>query len=270
MFSVQLLNGCRKKLSVLSCWNCYSKIRSDFNWTVLCNLNTTALEVSRKCKLTLIANTLNTAVFVTHFSTSRDEMEQIYGEKAVLREEMKQKLAKLTSEEKQRQSEIVKTKLFNHDVYKRSQRVSVFLNMDDEVQTLDILKDLLEKNKKVFIPRYSGKLGRMDMVKLTSWEDYENLPVTRWNIKQPAISEPRENALDTGGLDLTIMPGLAFTKDGRRLGRGKGYYDAFLTRANLPTGKPYTIAVAFKEQVLSHIPITPTDVLIDEILFDDH
>jgi len=203
----------------------------------------------------------------SNFTCEEGNMEKIYEEKNILREAMKTKLATLTTEDKNRQSEIVKQKLFSHDVYKRSKRVSVFLNMDDEVQTLDILKDLFEKQKIVFIPRYSGKLGRMDMVKLDSWLDYENLPLTRWNIKQPAMSDPRENAIETGGLDLTIMPGLAFTKTGCRLGRGKGYYDAFLTRyANLPNGKPYTIAVAFKEQVLPHIPVTDKDVIIDEVL----
>lgn len=196
-------------------------------------------------------------------------MDSIVTEKAALREEISEKLKTLTSEEKTRQSSIVHSKLYNHDAYLKSKRVSIYLSMDNEIDTLDILKHLFNNQKHVFIPRYSGKLGRMDMVRINSWEDYESLPVTRWNIKQPSMKDAREDALETGGLDLVIAPGVAFTKDGRRLGHGKGYYDAFLSRAHLPSGHPYTIALAFKEQVLDHVPVSPKDVIINDILFAD-
>lgn len=55
---------------------------------------------------------------------------------------------------------------------------------------------MFEMKKEVFVPRYKGK--QMEMVKLFSMQDYENLPVTKWNIKQPSFNEPRENALETG------------------------------------------------------------------------
>lgn len=38
----------------------------------------------------------------------------------------------------------------------------------------------------------------MEMVKLNNWEDYESLPLTKWNIKQPKVSDNRENAMETG------------------------------------------------------------------------
>jgi 5-formyltetrahydrofolate cyclo-ligase len=50
-------------------------------------------------------------------------------------------------------------------------------------------------------------------------------------VAQPEDAEARENALSDGrGLDLIIVPGLAFTLEGDRLGRGKGYYDTYLER----------------------------------------
>lgn len=102
--------------------------------------------------------------------------------------------------------------------------------------------------KEAFVPQYHGKT--MEMVKLRSIEDYEALPLTKWNIKQPSVIEQRENALETGklydksnlknifrdkayfvklfnslnlklcrfsiagGLDLIILPGVAFTVNG--------------------------------------------------------
>lgn len=64
--------------------------------------------------------------------------------------------------------------------------------------------------------RYQTKSNYMDMVRLRSWEEYEALPVTRWNIKQPPTSQSCETALASGGLDLILVPGLGFTREGHR------------------------------------------------------
>lgn len=74
----------------------------------------------------------------------------------------------------------------------------------------------------------------------------------------------------TGGLDLILMPGLGFDKNGNRLGRGKGFYDLYLQRCmKHPKGKPYTIALAFKEQLCEQVPVDSSDILIDEVLYED-
>lgn len=67
------------------------------------------------------------------------------------------------------------------------------------------------------------------------------------------------------------MPGLGFDRSGNRLGRGKGFYDTYLERCiTHPKGKPYTVALAFKEQLCQEIPVDNNDVLIDEVLYEDH
>lgn len=66
------------------------------------------------------------------------------------------------------------------------------------------------------------------------------------------------------------MPGLGFDRSGKRLGRGKGFYDNYLERCFTHSrGKPYTIALAFKEQLCQDIPVDDRDVLIDEVLYED-
>lgn len=71
-----------------------------------------------------------------------------------------------------------------------------------------------------------------------------------------------------GGLDLIIMPGLGFSTDGDRIGRGKAYYDTYLQRCSQhQSGMPKTIAVAFKEQIVEDIPTTDSDQKIDHVLF---
>lgn len=68
-------------------------------------------------------------------------------------------------------------------------------------------------------------------------------------------------------LDLVLVPGVAFTSSGDRLGHGMGFYDKYLTA--LPDPKPTTIALAFREQVVDNLPTTDLDYTIDHILTAD-
>ena len=74
----------------------------------------------------------------------------------------------------------------------------------------------------------------------------------------------------SGGLDLIILPGLGFSVDGDRLGRGMGYYDSYQRRCmELKTGKPYAIALAYKEQMCDTVPTSDDDITVDQVLFGD-
>ncbi|XP_048418478.1 5,10-methenyltetrahydrofolate synthetase (5-formyltetrahydrofolate cyclo-ligase) isoform X1 [Stegostoma tigrinum] len=189
--------------------------------------------------------------------------------KTALRLEMKRKVAALSDAEKRRQTEAVSRRLIAHPKYQNCQRIAVFLSMSDEIQTEDIIKDVFQCGKECFIPRYKSGSNHMDMVKLGSAEEIHCLPLTSWNIRQPAEDGSLEEALTSGGLDLILMPGLGFDKHGNRLGRGKGYYDTYLERCwHHPKGRPYTIALAFKEQICDQIPVVETDKQIDEVLYD--
>nr|XP_019935195.1 PREDICTED: 5-formyltetrahydrofolate cyclo-ligase [Paralichthys olivaceus] len=191
--------------------------------------------------------------------------------KQALRRAVKGRVAALSDEEKRRQSLVVSQKLFRHPKYVSCKRIAVFLSMHDEVHTEEILRDVFKWGKSCFIPRYERSCSHMDMLQLTSLQDMETLPLTSWNIRQPAEDDnSREEALAAGGLDLILMPGLGFDKMGKRLGRGKGYYDTYLERCiRHPKGKPYTIALAFKEQLCQEIPVDDNDVNIDEVLYED-
>ncbi|XP_002740689.1 5-formyltetrahydrofolate cyclo-ligase-like [Saccoglossus kowalevskii] len=188
--------------------------------------------------------------------------------KQTLRRELKKRLAGMSETERKRQSECITQKLIKHPKYEASRRISVYLSMTEEVNTLGILQHIFDSNKVCFVPQYIG--NNMDMLKLNSMQDYDALPKTKWNIKQPTDSDNREEALSTGGLDMIIIPGLGFTRDGKRLGRGKGYYDNYQSRCvDHSPSKPYTIALAFQEQICDDIPVSDHDVNIDEVLVGD-
>ncbi|XP_063105859.1 5-formyltetrahydrofolate cyclo-ligase isoform X1 [Cavia porcellus] len=194
----------------------------------------------------------------------------VSGAKRRLRAELRRRLAALSAEERRRQSRLLTQKVLAHSQYQKSKRISIFLSMQDEIETEEIIKDIFQQGKTCFIPRYQFRSNHMDMVKLASPDEISSLPKTSWNIHQPAEDDVREEALSTGGLDLIFMPGLGFDKQGNRLGRGRGYYDAYLQRClQLPGPTPYTIALAFKEQICHQIPVGEHDMRVDEVLCED-
>lgn len=68
---------------------------------------------------------------------------------------------------------------------------------------------------------------------------------------------------------MILVPGLAFTQDGKRLGRGKGYYDTFLNKHQEQYGKcPTTMALAFAEQLVDHVPTDDHDYTLDHVVSD--
>lgn len=72
----------------------------------------------------------------------------------------------------------------------------------------------------------------------------------------------------SGGLDLIIVPGVAFSTSGDRLGYGKGYYDRFFN--NLLIAQKHhatTVALAFKEQIVPYIPTDSHDIKMDIVLY---
>lgn len=89
----------------------------------------------------------------------------------------------------------------NHPAFKAAKRISVYLSTEAEVSTIEVLREMFRQQKQVFVPTYNK--GTMEMVKLRDYADYESLPLTKWNIKQPSV-ENRENAIDSGLLLLLM------------------------------------------------------------------
>ena len=104
----------------------------------------------------------------------------------------------------------------------------------------------------------------MEMVLLRNLKDYESLPLTKWNIRQPPEDdEMREVADASWQLDLVLVPGLAFTTAGERLGRGRGYYDAFLASCSADVA---VVALAFDEQMVEQVPAGEKDFRVQRVV----
>ncbi|KAG0191466.1 hypothetical protein DFQ28_000122 [Apophysomyces sp. BC1034] len=100
----------------------------------------------------------------------------------------------------------------------------------------------------------------MDMVEITSWEDYKSLPKNKWDIPEPPLDQVRNN-------------GMAFDTQRNRIGHGKGYYDRYLKKcydwaSERGREPPKTVALALEAQIVDAdvIPLEPTDEKVGCIL----
>lgn len=130
--------------------------------------------------------------------------------------------------------------------YSNSQRILAYADYNHEVMTKYIIEAAWNDGKEVAVPKVVGQ----DMVfyKLT---DFAQLEKGYFGIPEPARGEivQWEEAL-------MIMPGVAFDRQNHRVGYGGGFYDRFLEK------HPYItrVAVAFEFQMMSEVPVEPTDI----------
>ncbi len=134
-------------------------------------------------------------------------------------------------------------------VYQRAHTVMAFASMPIEPDTDGLFARLHRDKKRLVLPR----LEQGGIVPAAV--------VNGFSSGQFGIREPDGESIDASTIDLVIVPGLAFTLDGRRLGRGRAYYDRFL--APLGAG---TVGVCFSEQIVDEIPMEPHDVVLDHVV----
>jgi 5-formyltetrahydrofolate cyclo-ligase len=174
-----------------------------------------------------------------------------------IRKEIKEKLNRLTQAQRLRKSRLIKKRLFNLTEFKRAKYVMFYVATDKEVQTNFMITAAQKIGKKILVPVI---LGREIVASLI--EDFEKeLTLGPYRIRQPQKKYIRE--FSSKKIDLVVVPGLAFDKAGRRLGRGGGYYDRFL--AKLPSQIPY-IGLAFDFQILKNLPTLSHDIQVTKVI----
>ena len=154
-------------------------------------------------------------------------------------------------------------KIIESEEYKNAAEIYAYMALPDEVDLSEVIKQAVKDGKRVALPKIISKEdGIMEFFYLDSQKTLaQQTSNGAYGILEPDESMPAvpEPALKT----LILVPGRAFTKDGLRLGRGKGYYDRFLAKKRLPN---ITVAgVCFEFQVLPELPTTPNDIKMDVV-----
>lgn len=132
--------------------------------------------------------------------------------------------------------------------------VLLYSALPDEVPTQALLDDLVAQGKTVLLPRVVSNTD-MELRRYTSPSD---LAPGAFGIMEPT----GDVFTDYAAIDVAVIPGMAFDKDGHRLGRGRGYYDRFLSR----TPYIYKIGLCFPWQLVDRVPTDEHDVLMDCVI----
>ena len=195
--------------------------------------------------------------------------------KAELRKEMKSILADLDPVGKSFESMSKCMAVIQSEIFSKVKCVFGFMPMKDEVDVLPVLRAALQQEKKVLIPRIIDGTSDMEFYFLTA-EPNSQTEVNKWGIPEPK-TELEKCDLDCllsdlrGDEILVLVPGLAFGKDNSRLGRGKGFYDKFLSDLKKKTaehgrGKPWICGICYSVQVVDSVPVDENDVRMDVVL----
>lgn len=133
------------------------------------------------------------------------------------------------------------------------QTIHCYLPMVYEINIRPVIQNLLSQGRTVICPK-TLPVRQLEHLKL------ESLDQTETGIF--GTSHPTNTELYPGGFDVIIVPGLAFDREGNRLGYGGGYYDRFLAH------HPHTIKVglAYPFQILESIPTSAHDIPIEKVI----
>lgn len=185
----------------------------------------------------------------------------IQEKKKKIRQELLRKLKEHKEEDRFKKSSEIRKKLFSLKEFLKAKTVLFYLSLDDEVDTMRMIKDCMKQGKRVAVPVIERQ-GKQMIPSLLHDVETE-LSCGPYGICHPKKDYIRPLALES--IDLVIVPGLAFDRAGNRLGRGHGYYDRFLSR--LPKDVP-TVGLAFDFQMLDDFPpLEPHDLSVTTVLF---
>ena len=171
-------------------------------------------------------------------------------EKKELRAKIKALKKEHTKEQLLEQSEKILAKLEQHPDFIKADKIMLYSALPDEVHTQAFLEKWHLK-KHVILPTVVGD----DIIPVEYGKDIA-FAVGDFNIMEPQ-NEPYQ-----GDFDLIIVPGVAFDKRGNRLGRGRGYYDRFLSQHM----EVKRIGICFDFQLVEEVPSEDFDIRMDEVI----
>ncbi len=151
-------------------------------------------------------------------------------------------------------------RLMATDLYSGSQRVLFYVSLQGEVDTRDHLRAALESDKTIFVPLCVG-----NQLRLFQLNSMDELATQTFGILEPTpeLWDDAWRFSPVDAIDLAIVPGVAFGRDGTRIGNARGYYDRLFCTAD---ERPFRLGVAFECQMFDSVPQTPNDVSMHAVL----
>ena len=151
-------------------------------------------------------------------------------------------------------SKQVQDNLRKIDFFRNAKSVGCYYSIGSEVRTQDILHEILNSGKDVSLPKVEKNNLVFRKIKSLSELEQGNF----------SVMEPKESCPTVKKMDVIVVPAIALTREGYRLGYGFGYYDRYLS-----SKKSKTIALTYSKQVVRSFPHSDHDVRIDCMVTED-
>jgi 5-formyltetrahydrofolate cyclo-ligase len=176
--------------------------------------------------------------------------------KAALRERLRAEAAQRTSEERRQGSQAICARLEQQPVWQNAGKVLAFMALEHEPDLTGLLHKYVGAGKTLALPRFDSAVGSYGAVRVTD-------PASQLVPGKYGVLEPNADCslLPLNELDLALVPGIGFSLNGCRLGRGKGYFDRMLCEV-----RGWICGVAFDWQVTVEIPSEQHDIHVNSIV----
>lgn len=179
--------------------------------------------------------------------------------KAYIRKIMKEKRDNLCDNKKEKLDSIIFQKVIKSEEYNKAKIIFIFVSYKSEVDTHNIIKYALKDGKLVCVPKVMYKNSYMEAVGIY---DFNELKEGAYGILEPQNIDLR---VEETSIDICYVPGLAFDKNGGRIGYGGGYYDKFLKKIKNDSKK---IGLAYNFQIVDKVPMEEYDIHMDGFISD--
>jgi 5-formyltetrahydrofolate cyclo-ligase len=183
----------------------------------------------------------------------------------ITKQELRQKIKIELSQNKQnfaKWSKLICQTIINSDFYKKAKIVYAYMALPDEVDLSFLIDDALCKNKTVFVPKVVPKSNKMIFFDYSKCQ-FEN---GSFGILEPKTKNIKEEKIAGDQTAIFLVPGRVFGEDGARIGRGKGFYDIYLSSFLNTQKKSVLVAgVCFPIQIGKKVPTTEHDIKMDQI-----
>lgn len=177
-------------------------------------------------------------------------------EKKVVRKTMLLSLSKIDERERNEISNQIQQHLFQSDLWRNAQTIGVYLSIGDEWDTREIVNRAFEEGRSVVIPKTIPDTKELVFYRISNLNQTVMGP---FKLEEPDVEVTE--SVDKDDIDLLIVPGLAFTRDGYRIGFGGGYYDRFLADFVHPT-----VSILHSSQIVDTFSVEHFDIPVNYLV----
>lgn len=177
--------------------------------------------------------------------------------KAAFREAVKERIARLNARKRAAESRTIVRELKKY-IGNEPRGIALYMPLSDEPDIAPLMKELSDAGWTIILPRKEEKTFSMRRAR-----DLTKLVKGPIGPLEPTSDDPVAEPAD---IDIAVVPGRAFARDGRRMGRGNGGYDFWIRAQRKANPQTAFIGICFESQIFNDVPMEPHDERVDVVI----